>query len=153
MQLLAAADGEFHLDFAILEIHLGGNQGEAFFAGLAVELVDLLAVEQQFALADGQVVLAVAVRVFADVGVDQPRLALFDAGEGVLELDLARAAGLHLGSGEDHAGLEAFHEFVVMAGGTVVADDLEAVGGFGLSGAQNDSPALCSQRGRGARRQ
>jgi dihydrodipicolinate synthase/N-acetylneuraminate lyase len=39
-----------------------------------------------------------------------------------------------------------------VAGGAVVADDLESGAGGGLSGAQNVSPALCTQRWRGLRR-
>ena len=42
VELLAAADGQFDLNQAIFQIQLGGDQGEALFAGCALHLVDLL---------------------------------------------------------------------------------------------------------------
>jgi hypothetical protein len=118
-----------------------------------VELVDFLAVEEHFPFSAREVVGDVAMGVFADVGVAEERFAAFDGAEAVFELDFAGAAGLDLSPGEDEAGFEPFHEFVVVTGGAVVADDLESGAGVGLSGAQNVSPALCTQRWRGLRRQ
>ena len=57
-----------------------------------VELVDLGAVEQQLPVALGHVVELDAARLpGCDVHADQPRLPAFDAREGLLEVDLARA--------------------------------------------------------------
>src|SRR5215831_10176801 len=70
-------------------------------------------------------VLAVAVGILADVGVDQPRLIVEHGGISILELDLAVLGGFHLCTGEDHAGLEAVHEKIVMACLPVVTQDFQ----------------------------
>jgi hypothetical protein len=56
-------------------------------------------VQQQLAIADRGVVLAVAVRVLADVGVDQPSFIAEYTGVSLFELDLAVFGRLNLGAG------------------------------------------------------
>ena len=152
VELLTTGNGDLYLHAAILEIHLRGDDGEALFPGFSVNFRDFLAVEEQFTFSIRKMVGDVAVRVFADVDVDEPCFPALNGGETVLQLHFSGAARLHFRPREGEASLKPFHEFVVMAGRAVITDDLKAGGGFGLNGAQNDSPALCTQRGRTARR-
>ena len=136
VELLAPGDGDLHLHAAALKVHFGGDDGEALFAGLSMDLGDFLTVEEELSFAVGKMVGDVAVGVFADVDIDKPGFSAFDGGEPVLELHFAGAAGFDFGPGQGKTGLKPFHELVVMAGGAVVADDLETGSGFCLNGAQ-----------------
>ena len=107
VQLLAFSHRQLHLDQAVLQIQLGGDHGQAAFPGGVLQLSDFRAMQQQLAPAHRLVIHDVAVRVLADVGVHQPGLVCRDFAEGVLELDLAVAGRLDLGSGEDQTGLNA----------------------------------------------
>ena len=51
VQFLAAGDGDLHFDAAVLEIHLGSDDGEALFPGLGVDFGYFQAVKQQFPFA------------------------------------------------------------------------------------------------------
>ena len=125
MQLLAFGDRQLALDPSALQIDLGRNQREPLFPDVDVQLFDLPAVQQQFPIADRRVVLAISVRVLADVGVDQPCLVAEHGAIGLFELDLAVLGGLHFGAGEDHPGFEAFHQKIVVARLPVVAQDFD----------------------------
>src|SRR5215467_1275511 len=72
VKLLALGQRHFALDPAVLQVDFGGNQRQPLFAGLAQQFVDFPAVQQELAIADGRMVLAVAVRILADMGVYQP---------------------------------------------------------------------------------
>src|ERR1035441_8004315 len=126
MQLLALGDSDFALDAAVFQVNLDRDQGQPLFPRNGQQLVDFPPVEQQLAIADGRVVLAVAVRVLADMGVEQPGFVAQDAGVGFLELDFAVLGGLHLGAGEHHAALEALQQEIVVEGLPVIAEDLES---------------------------
>ena len=125
VQFLAFRHRDFALDLALLQIDLGGNQRKALLARFAQQFIDLAAVQQQLAVADGRMVLAVAVRILADVGVHEPGLVVLNHGEGFFELDLAVLGGLDLGAGEYHAGLEALHQEIVVACLPVIAQDFD----------------------------
>ena len=112
--MLAFGEGEFDFDFAILEIHAGGDEGESLLLGLADELANFFLVNQKFAGAEGGMIGRVAVVIGADVAVEEPEFAVFDKAVGVLEIGGAGADGLHFGSGENDAGLEFFEQEVVM---------------------------------------
>src|ERR1017187_7787646 len=79
--------------------------------------------QQQLAVVYRQVVLAVAVRVLADVRVDQPGFVVADLGVSVLELNIAVLDRLHFRAGQDQARLESLHQEVVVPRLPVVAED------------------------------
>ena len=93
MELFALGEGDFDLDFATLEVHFGDDDREALFAGLATELVDFAAVEEEFSLPHRHVVGQVAMGIFRDMGVDDPTFVIANFGEGVLELNFSATGG------------------------------------------------------------
>jgi ferrous iron transport protein B len=68
----------------------------------------LFAMQQKLSTAHGFVVLPVAVRILADMGVHQPGFVALHICISVFELNSATSGRLHLGSGEGHAGLKSF---------------------------------------------
>src|SRR5258708_2336292 len=82
--------------------------------------------KQQLPIADRGMVFPIAVRILADVRIDQPSLISEYRGVGFLELDLPVFGGLYLSAGKDYAALETVHQEVVVASLAVVAEDLES---------------------------
>src|SRR5205814_2520777 len=81
--LLAARDTDLDLDPAVLEVHGQRNDGHALLAGLGPDLLDLIAVQQELALAPRLVVRPRALGVLGDVRPLEPDLAVVrDAREG-----------------------------------------------------------------------
>lgn len=128
VDLFTAGDGDFDFDAAVLEVHLGGDEGEALLAGLNLEATDFLAVDEKLAALDGIVIVDVAEAIVANVGIDQPQLIVLHGGIGVDELYLAGFDRFYLGSGQDDTGLDAFEEEVLVTGSPVVGDDLDSLG-------------------------
>src|SRR6185437_839257 len=75
--------------------------------------------QEEFSCPERIVIAGVSVRIGPDVGVEQESLAVLDDAVCVLEIGLAFADGLDLGSAEHDAGLETVEEEVAMAGGPV----------------------------------
>ncbi len=111
--LFAATDGDGDFDAACLPVEGEGDEGMALDGGGGGEFPDLVLVEKEFSGGLGLVVVLVAPGVLVDVGVVEPGLIVFDAGEGVGNLGFSGAKGLHLGAAEDDAGLESFEDFIV----------------------------------------
>jgi hypothetical protein len=57
----------------------------------------------------------VAVLIGTDMAVEEPEFAVLEQAVGVLEIGLAGANGLYLGSGENDSGFEFFEQEIVMA--------------------------------------
>src|SRR5579864_6926616 len=72
VQFFSLGDGQLHLDVAVLQIHLGRDESQAFFASAGLQLVDFRAVQQQLAATGRLMILAIAVRVLADMSIEQP---------------------------------------------------------------------------------
>ena len=100
--------------------------------GLGGELVQLLAPHQQLASAQRRVIEDVAVLVGADVGVQQPQLAIFDQAVSIFEIGAAGADSFHLGAGEHHAGFVFFQQKIIMRGGAIHAG-ITLAAGHGIS--------------------
>src|SRR5437762_4681865 len=96
VRLLAAGEADLDLDLAVLEIGLQGHDGVALLGGLAPELVDLAAVQEQLPVAALGVVEGVGMAVGADAAADQPQLAPAEVDEGVAEVQPALPDRLHL---------------------------------------------------------
>jgi len=88
-ELLTLAWGNFTFTSAFLEYIRRGIQGRAVLLVLAVWLLVLSLVSQQFAGAERGMVVDVAVLVGADMAVEQPQFAVFDEPVGVFQVDQA----------------------------------------------------------------
>ena len=71
-------------------------------------------------------VLAIAVRILADVGVEHPGLVTLHFAEGVLELNPAALGRFDFGARQGDSGLEALQQMVVVPGLPVIAQDLDS---------------------------
>ena len=101
---LALGQGNLDLDPPLLcEHHLGRDEGVAFFADLADEPLDLLAVEKKLFLPKGIVVENIGLFVRADVHMDKENLAVPDFGVAVLQADPALPDGFHLAAQQGDA--------------------------------------------------
>src|ERR671914_659477 len=101
---LAACDGDLELDFAVLGVELEGDKGLPFLLALADEAVDLLSVQQQLAVAGGELPFLSGVRVRRDVRPDQEDFAVPHPGIALLEVGPALPDGLYLGPCQLDAG-------------------------------------------------
>src|SRR5258706_13405954 len=94
---LAFGETHGHLDAAVLEVQPDGHERHALFDGLADQLADLLAVQQQLAPAQRLVIRVAAVAVRADIDVVEIDLAVLQAREAVARVDAAFTDGLTFG--------------------------------------------------------
>jgi hypothetical protein len=131
VQLLALGDADLELDPALFPVHGGGHQGVALAFDQADELVELVAVQQQFAGAR---------RVRRDVGggaqqrvdgaAEDEGLAILDGDIALLDVDVPGAQRLDLPSLQRDARLVALLDEVVMPGLLVQGNGI--AGGSGL---------------------
>ena len=87
----------------------------------AEQFVDFRAMQQQFTPPHGFMIFPIAMRILADVRVQQPGLIPGDFGEAVLQLDPPVLGRLNLGSGERKSGFEPLQQVIVVGGVTVIA--------------------------------
>ena len=123
MEFLAARHRDLALDLAVLQVQLCGNESQSLLFHLALKFVDFLPVQKQLSLSHRLVVFPIAVRVLADMRVEQPRFVALDIGVAFFELHLAGLRGLHFRSAERNSGLIFFEQMVVVPGLAVVAQD------------------------------
>src|SRR4051812_34791841 len=123
-RLLALGEGDLDLRPAVVEVQREGNDGQALLRHLPVELGDLVAVQQQLALAPRGVVGPGALGVLGDVHRVEPGLAALDVHEAVDEGRATLAQRLHLGAREHQAGLVGVLDVVVVARLLVLRDEL-----------------------------
>src|ERR1700733_11171395 len=71
-------------------------------------------------------VLAIAMRILADVCIEQPGLVVLHLGKAIFELDSAILGGLDLRAGEGQSSFKPFEQVVVMPGMAVIAQDLDS---------------------------
>ena len=81
--------------------------------------------QQKFPAPHRLMIHNIAVRVLADVRIHQPSFISRNFAEGFLELDLPVLGRLDLGSGQNHTGFETIGKEVIVAGGPVIAQDLD----------------------------
>src|SRR5215210_1073149 len=101
---LAACDSDLELDDSVLGIELEGDEGLPLFLALADEAVDLLSVQQQLAVAGGELPFLSGVRVRRDVRPDQEDFAVPHPGIALLEVGPALPDGLYFGPCQLDAG-------------------------------------------------
>src|SRR5690606_20919924 len=100
VQLLAAPDGDVELRPAVLEVEPERHDREALAAHGALELRDLLALEEELARTPRLVVVVAGVLVGRDVHALDEHLAPLDDGERLGDGAAALAERLHLAAGE-----------------------------------------------------
>src|SRR5580765_223690 len=122
--LLASGEADCHLHAAVLEIHANRHERHAALHGLANQLSDLVAMEQQLAAPERFVVRVPAVAVRADVHVVQKHFPIFDSGEAVAQVDAPFTDRFHFGAEQHHTRLETLEQVVVVAGLAVFSDAL-----------------------------
>ena len=86
----------------------------------------LLFRNKQFARPLFFVVEAVGLKVFRDMGVDQPKLATFGRSIGLGDLRLAQPQRLDLGAREDEAGLHGFANGIIVSGPAIFSHETVA---------------------------
>ena len=122
--LLALGERDLDLGAPVLEVQGGRDDGEALLVDLALDLLDLVAVEQQLALASRGVVGPGALGVLRDVHAVQPRLVPLDVDEPVDERRASFPQRLHLRADEHQPRLVGVIEVEVVAGAPVRRDQL-----------------------------
>src|SRR5215203_1342317 len=119
---LAACDGDLELDDAVLGVELEWDEGLPLLLALADEAVDLFPVQEQLAVARGELPFLPGVRVRGDVSPDQEDFAVSYAGVALLEVGPAFPDGLYLGACQLDAGLVGLLDREVMEGFLVASE-------------------------------
>src|SRR5262249_10606991 len=104
--LLALRQADGHLHASVLEIETRRDERHPFFDGLADQLADLAAVQQQFSAAQRLMIGIPAVAVRADVHVVEKHLAVLDESEAVAQVHAPFPDRLHLGAEQDQPRLD-----------------------------------------------
>src|SRR4051794_12403750 len=112
--LFAAGDGDLELYVAVLGVQPQGDERLAFLLGLAGKTVDLLAVQQELAVAGRELLAVGGVLVRGDVGADEEVLPVPYSRVALLEVSPSGSDGLNLGTGQLDTG------FVGLLDGEVV---------------------------------
>ena len=81
--------------------------------------------QQQLAPPGRFVVLAVAMRVLADVSVEQPSFIFLHLGKTIFELNTAIFGGLHFRASESQTSFKPFEQMIIMAGMTIIAQNFD----------------------------
>ena len=129
MNFAALGEGQFALEASFFQIDPKGHQGQPTFGGAADQSVDFGSSQEQFSRAKRLVICVVAVRIRADVGVQQPYLAGFDDSIGVFQIDPAFSCRLDLSPGQYNSRFKLFDDFIVMKSLTIDRDVLHCLGG------------------------
>jgi hypothetical protein len=120
---LALAHAERDFYFAILPVKRQRHNRVALDRGEFKQFSDFRFVQEQFARRFGNMILQIAVRVFVNVDVVNPRLVFFHAREGIRNLAFARAQRLDLRAVQHDASLERLKD-VIIAPGFVIGHDV-----------------------------
>ena len=123
VELLAAPEAQQQFHAAILvEVELKRDERNTAHAQLAVEVVDLLAMQQQLATAIGVAIENRAVGIRVNVHVVQPAFAVANEGEGVGDLTCTLTQAADLGAGEFKTALKRLVDEVLMMRGAILGD-------------------------------
>src|SRR4051812_30166772 len=93
-----------------------------------MHLVYFALMKEQFTRALGLVIIAVAVRKFGDVGVDQPDLMILHLGIGLRDRSFAEAQRLHFGTGQRDPGLKDRLDIIFIPRAPVLGDGFDFLG-------------------------
>ena len=125
----SAAETEQQLgDSACVEIEPQGDQGHALPPNSVEQPGHLLLMQKELAMPRGLVPAEPCrTRILFDMRIDQVELAAFVRGIGLGDVGLAGAQGLHLRPRENDAGLDRVLDLVVVAGPSILGDELPAL--------------------------
>src|ERR1051326_6076323 len=112
--LLAFRERHRHLDAAVLEIQPRRNERHSLLDGLADQLPNLVAMQQQLSPPQRFVVRVPAMAVGADVHVVEKDLAVFHPREAVAQVDAAFAVCFYFGAEQNEARLEALEQVEIV---------------------------------------
>ena len=121
-QLLAAAQGDLHLDLALLEVHAHGHHGQAFLFHAGRHLADLGGVQQQAARAVGILGHIAGIVVRGDMQRKHEGLAVTEIHIAVQKVDLSGPDAFDFRAGQADARFHEVGEFVQVAGLLVDGD-------------------------------
>lgn len=131
IELLATNHSDLRLHSSTFEIEPKRNDGQTLLDDLALQAIDLAAMEQKLSAAFRIVVLAVAMAVRRDMRTDEIGLAVFEADVTVLQIDASFAQRLHLRPRQRHPRLELLQHEVVVKGLAIGSDEFFGVVGLG----------------------
>ena len=123
VELFALAQADLHLDPGAFEVEAQGDQRVAVLLDLGEEAEDLPLVHQQAAGAAGFPVEDVALLIGAHVHAVEGHLPVLDGAEGILQVHVAHADGLHFRSRQFDARLVPVLHEVVVKGFAVFGDE------------------------------
>ena len=112
--LLALGQRYLHFHPAVAEVQTRGDEGQSFLLGLADELIQFAAMNQQLSCAQRFVIEDVAVVIFTNVRVDEPQFAILDQAVSVLQVGAPVADGFDFGAAQSNSGLEFLEQEVIM---------------------------------------
>ena len=121
VKLLTSGYRDLALDPAVLHVQFSGDERESLFLDLALKLVDFLPMEKEFAFPHRLVILTIAMRVLADVRIEQPSLITLDVRVAFFELHFAAFCGFYFRPGERNSSFVFFEQVVVVPGLAVIA--------------------------------
>jgi hypothetical protein len=123
MKLFAAADANNHFHNASRrEIHLEGNQRQAFLEGPTAQLLQLATMHQQFAVTPWLVIPETGLSIFGDIGSDHPKFTVDYSYIGLVERDFPFSKAFYLRADKNHSALDAFQDFEPVTGLSVFGD-------------------------------
>jgi len=122
IHLLAFSEPDLNLDQAVLEVQAQRNRRVALLPDASIQLVDLLAMQQQLAVTVWLMVLAVAEVIGRDRKIMQKGLAIANQHKGFVQASLAGPQGFHLSPLKHHAGFKLILDEIVVIGFFIAAD-------------------------------
>ncbi len=123
IELLAARNTDIHFGPTVAQPHAQWHEGHPLSLGLATEVFDLTAVNQQFTGAGRIVVRIGAMGIRRDVGADQPQLVVVDAHVRLTDGDLSFTNRFDFRPGQHHASLDAVIDEVFVKRAAILRDD------------------------------
>ena len=126
VQAASPRERELDLGETVLEVDAERHESESLLGDATGQLVDLLAVQQQFARPDG-IETSISGRVFirSQMGPQEPQFAVFDPGVSVLQRHLSQSKRLDLGPFQGDAALIDLEDVVVVPSAPVARDVAE----------------------------
>ncbi len=127
MKLLAFGQGQFAFCAAVPEIEFHGDDRHALLLGLDFQTLNLTLIEKKLPFPERVVIARSPGLVFRNVAVYQPSLTGANFGIGVAKGCLPFPETLDLGADENEAGFELIEQVIVVGGGAVLGNNLDAL--------------------------
>ena len=114
--LFASAQADDYLGVPLfIDKHAQRHDAETGRTGFLLQGVYFLAVEQQFAVAPGGVVIVRAEIVFGDVGILHPQFAIVDVAKSIHQAGFSGTDAFYFGAGKDYARrVLVYHQEIVL---------------------------------------